>query len=209
MRINLVSNLDETSAYQHLNAYNHIIAWSLREALQAAGHDAQFTPDRLVENVPRAEHTIVISNTAMNRIREDPAYLAAYRAATDGKLCLWLDGAFEGFEHPYDRVLTVAPCPGFVSSKFRQVGWAADPMRFRPEQTEPLAPEEGEQEAQTELAKLLGKGNSWVSDHLNMLQLAQHFARAELSQFTEKQVRVIPPTHHLVDTYMYGSYDGR
>lgn len=139
MKINLVSNLDADSAYQHLQAYNHIIAWSLREALQEAGHEPMLVCDRLERDIPHADHTIIISNTAMNRIHDEGWYQAEYRRSATGLFCLWLDGAFDGSEDPYDRVLTVAPVPKWVSPKFKQVGWAADPERFRPEQTEPTA----------------------------------------------------------------------
>jgi len=133
MKFNVVSNLGEDYNPDLILQYNKVIAWSLRRALEEAGHEVFFVRDH-ADEAPPADHSIVISNWAMNRVRDDSSYLAMLREATGGKLGLWLDAAFSGMEELYDVVFTVTPPYEHSSSKFKWAGFAAYPDIFYPEQ---------------------------------------------------------------------------
>ena len=137
MIINLVSNLDENFDLHKFNAYNHVVAYSLREALQELGHDVNMVKDHDVgSKTPVANHTIVISAIGMVNIRDRPLYRRILRSATEKKLCLWLDAAFAQWGEHFDRVLTVVPPYEDSSEKYRWVGYAADPELFYPDHQE-------------------------------------------------------------------------
>ncbi len=133
MKINIVSNLGEGFNPDLILQYNTSIAFNLRKALKGAGHEINLVKDH-DNQAPKADHSIVISNWAMNRVRDDPRYLNMLREATDGKLGLWLDASFSGMDKLYDVVLTVTPPYEHSSPKFKWVGYAADPTVFYPEQ---------------------------------------------------------------------------
>lgn len=133
MIVNLVSNLGEAFNPDLILQYNTSITFNLSRALDEAGHEVNLVKDHDNE-APKADHSIVVSNWAMNRIRDDPKYLAMLREATDGKLALWLDAAFGGMDNLYDVVLTVTPPYKQSGPKFKWVGYAADPEVFYPEQ---------------------------------------------------------------------------
>ena len=133
MKLNLISNLAENFDPNLILQYNTSITVNLRKALQKAGHEVHLVRDHDNE-ASKADHSIVVSNWAMNRIRDDPTYLAMLREATDGKLGLWLDAAFGGMDNLYDVVLTVTPPYPQSDPKFKWVGYAADPEVFYPDQ---------------------------------------------------------------------------
>lgn len=137
MIINLVSNLDEDFDWHLFNAYNHVIAYSLRGALQDLGHEVNLVKDHDIGSYSlNADHTIVISAVAMTKIRDDPLTGKILRAATEGKLALWIDAAFPQWEPLFDRILTVVPPYSSSGDHCRWVGYAADPAIFYPEQEE-------------------------------------------------------------------------
>lgn len=133
MRINLVSNLGENFDVKKFNAYNHVIAYNLREALLDSGHDVQMIRDHDNE-VPffKADHTVVISAVAMNKIHDNQGYKLMLRANTEGKFCLWLDAAFSQWGPYFDLIFTVVPPYKDSASHYRWVGYAADPAIFYP-----------------------------------------------------------------------------
>lgn len=133
MIINLVSNLGEDFNPDLILQYNTAITSNLKKALEEEGHDVNLVRDH-TDEAPKANHTIVISNWAMKKLRADPLYLIMLREATDGKLGLWLDAAFGGMDDIYDVVLTVTPPYLNSGPKFKWVGFAADPELFYPEQ---------------------------------------------------------------------------
>ncbi|MCK5644969.1 MAG: hypothetical protein KAJ19_29485 [Gammaproteobacteria bacterium] len=135
--INLVSNLDEDFDVDKFYSYNHTIAFSLRGALQELGHDVKMVKDHDIgSTTPLADHTVVISSVAMNKIRDDPLIGKILRAATKGKMALWLDAAFPHWEPLFDRILTGVPPYSSSGDHCRWVGYAADPALFYPEQDE-------------------------------------------------------------------------
>lgn len=134
MRFNLVSNLSEQAEPTQFCSYNHIIAYSLKKALTSAGHEAVLVSDKQTQ-IPIADHAIVISNFAMNRVLREINYHSALKAASRGLLCLWLDSDFGDWKNHFDRVLTVNRRGAHKPEVFRYVGWAADSSIFFPEQS--------------------------------------------------------------------------
>lgn len=141
MIINLVSNLDENFQVEKFNAYNHVIAYSLRGALLDLGHDVNMVKDHSIKSIypPIADHSIVISAVAMSMVRDEPHIKQALEASTRGKLALWLDAAFTQWFPYFDRILTVVPPYKTSNKKYRWVGYAADSILFRPQQKEKTA----------------------------------------------------------------------
>ena len=133
MKLNLISNLGENYNPDLILQYNTAIAFNLKKILEETGHEVNLVNDHANE-APPADHSIVISNWAMNRMKDEPKYMETLRAATDGKLGLWLDAAFSGMDELYDVVLTVTPPYSTSSPKFKWVGYAADPTVFYPDQ---------------------------------------------------------------------------
>jgi len=139
MIFNLVSNLGEGYDPDLILQYNTSIAVSLKAALIAAGHGVNLVKDH-DDRAPACDHTIVISNWAMGRVRDDPIYRVMLKAATKGEFCLWLDAAFGGMDAMYDLVLTVVPPYPTSGPRYKWVGFAADPTIFKPGQEgRPLA----------------------------------------------------------------------
>lgn len=136
--INLVCNLGEGAELNDLNAYNTVVAWFLRLALEKKGVESRLVPGHKVleQPPPKADHTIVFSNHAMTRARDNPQYLSALRKTTQGKLALWLDFSWKNWNHYFDHVFTVAhPLPG-SPAKYVHVGYGADTRYLYPEQEE-------------------------------------------------------------------------
>lgn len=140
MILNLVSNIGPIFQVEKFNAYNHVIAYSLRRALLNLGHDVNLVKDHDVgSKTPPADHTIVISAIAMAKIRDEPLYGKILRSATEKKLVLWIDAAYPQWEPLFDRILTVVPPYKDSSDKYRWVGYAAYPDFFYPDQKEKTA----------------------------------------------------------------------
>lgn len=138
--INLVSNLNENFDIHKFYAYNHTVAYSLREALLDLGHDVNMIKDHAIcSEDPISDHTIVISAVAMNKIKNETFIAGILKHGTRGKLALWLDAAFPGWDEKFDQVLTVAPPYKGSSEKYRWVGYAADPTIFYSDQKEKTA----------------------------------------------------------------------
>ena len=88
----------------------------------------------LKEPPPMADHTIVFSGVAMKYVRSNKNYLKMLRKTTRGKVNLWLDAAFGGWNKYFDHIFTVAKPHG--SPKYVHVGYGADPKYCYPEQKE-------------------------------------------------------------------------
>lgn len=138
MMINLVCNLGEDAKLDDLNAYNTVVAWFLREALERKGVDSRLVQGHtLLEQPPQvADHTVVFSNHAMTRARKNPKYLSALRKITRGKLTLWLDASWMGWDQYFDYVFTVARPHQGKPSRYKHVGYGADTRYLYPEQEE-------------------------------------------------------------------------
>jgi hypothetical protein len=141
MKVNLICNLkyrvgDDTIAA--VETFNEVVAWCLRQAFHRVGVDAVFVNDNhlLQKSCPVADHSLVISATAMKGVRQVDGYLAAIRAATRGTVNLYLDADYRGWDKYYDYVFTVVEPYPSSSTKFVYGGWGADPALFYPEQTE-------------------------------------------------------------------------
>lgn len=133
MIFNLVSNLNENYDVTKFNAYNHTVTFSLMIALIKKGHEVNLIQDTS-DKLRNADHTIVISNFAINRIRKEPDYLKALRDVTSGKLCLWLDSDMGNWP-----MFDIVFCVNYTGRELRQftpVGWGVDPEVFFPEQQE-------------------------------------------------------------------------
>ncbi len=138
MIFNLVSNLDENFKIEKFNAYNHVIAYNLREELLKQGHEVNLVKDHSNKTPPKCDHVIVTSNTAMNRIRMDPSFLRLHKASASGKFCLWYDSDMGNWQM-FDHIFVVNYRREKPSDLFKYVGWAADPTIFLPQQTEKIA----------------------------------------------------------------------
>lgn len=133
--INLISNLDEDAKLEQLYAFNQVVAWFLRDALEKLGHKCRFVKDHN-NTIPLADHSIIISAIATTKMRSKPVYYNAVRKATTGKITLYLDSDFHGWDKLYNSVFTVtAPLPS-SSKKFIYAGWGADPTYCYPDQDE-------------------------------------------------------------------------
>lgn len=138
MKINLVSNLSGNPDVGAIWSYNEVIAYHLRHAIKAKGHEAVCLSHHN-RNFPRADHTIVTSSKCLSYIKSDPEYYRSLRNSATGKLCLWLDSDFGGwYTELFDRVLVVCRQTKKNPLLYRWVGWAADPDVFRSEQTVPV-----------------------------------------------------------------------
>lgn len=141
MIINLISNLDENAKIEKLYNFNHVVAWSLREAFEKRGIEGRLVKDRLLAKckVPRADHSIVISSIGMKLIRAtDHAKKLCrehLRAVTTGKMTLYLDSDFGRWGKIFDCVFTLAK-PQRLRPKYFYAGWGANPEFFYPEQNE-------------------------------------------------------------------------
>ena len=127
--INLVNNLAEDGKFSKVNTFNEVVAWFLRKAFRKAGVESQFVKDWSVGKVmpPKADHTIVFSNVAIKQVRRDGVYLKNLRESTSGKVTLYLDADFPGWQKWFDYVFTVVEPHQKNSKQFIYAGWGADP----------------------------------------------------------------------------------
>lgn len=137
MRFNIISNLSGNPDPSTLWSYNETIAFNLRRALRLRGHEVVLVSNR-ERHIGRANHTIVTSNLYLKLIKENPELYTELRRATAGNLCLWLDSDFGGwYTEMFDRILTVCRQSKRDPHLYRFVGWAADGVMFRSEQSAP------------------------------------------------------------------------
>jgi len=137
MQFNIISNLAEPADPATFYAYNHIIAYHLKKALEQQGHGALLVSDKETV-IPQCTNTILISNIAMNKARNNPEYYSKLRHTTSNKLCMWLDSDLGGWANIVDIIFCVNRRCKTHPETFRHVGWAADPNIFYPEQKEPV-----------------------------------------------------------------------
>mgnify|MGYP001061801150 CR=1 FL=1 len=137
MIINLISNLDETAKIDRLYTFNHVVAWSLREAFSERGVTCRLIRDRLMEEgeLPMADHSIVISGIGMKLVRNNELCRGRLRAATRGKTTLYLDSDFGGWWKFFDCIFTVVK-PLRKEPQYAYAGWGSNPKFFYPEQEE-------------------------------------------------------------------------
>ena len=138
MRINLITNMEEDAELNDLNSYNTVVAWFIREALQKRGIEGCLVQGRdlLTNPPPKAAHTIVFTNLAMNAVRSNPDYLKTLRKTTKGTVDLWLDAAWSGWDTYFDHIFCVAKWRCSPSSPYIHVGFGADPRYLYQEQEE-------------------------------------------------------------------------
>lgn len=137
MIVNLISNLDENAKTEKLYTFNHVVAWSLREAFSKRGVECRLVKDRTLNNgsIPKADHSIVISGIAMKLIRDSEKSRKALRDSTTGKTSLYLDSDYAHWWELFDHVFTVVK-PESKRPEYVYGGWGADPKYFYPEQNE-------------------------------------------------------------------------
>jgi len=137
MIINLLSNLDENSKIEKLYTFNHVVAWSLRDALIKRGVTCRFVKDRAMNGgvLPWADHSIVISGIGMNLIRDSVECRKSLKDSTNGKVALYLDSDYAHWWKLFDYVFTVVE-PRNKRPEYVYGGWGADPAFFYSEQGE-------------------------------------------------------------------------
>ncbi len=138
MIINLISNLEEGAKLNDLNAYNTVVAWFLREALEKREVECHVLNGRklLTTPPPKADHTIVFSANAMIQVRSNPDYMKMLRTSTLGTVDLWLDASWAGWDRYFDYIFTVAKPYSSIPPQYIHVGYGADPRHLYPEQKE-------------------------------------------------------------------------
>ena len=138
MIINLITNIEGDAELNDLNAYNTVVAWFLREALQKRDIEGRLIQGRnlLTNPPPKADHTIVFTNLAMNHVRSNPAYLKMLRKTTRGTVDLWLDASWAGWDKYFDYIFCVAKPYHTPPTPYIHVGFGADPRYLYPEQKE-------------------------------------------------------------------------
>ncbi len=150
MIINLISNFGEDAKLENIRVFNHTVAWFLREALEKKDIEVTFVRDHdlLEKSPPNADHTLVISGTAMYYVAGSPKTMRRYPAlrgktptirnkvkkATKGKIAVYLDADYpQWFEH-FDYVFTVVKPRKHPKCVY--AGWGADPEYCYPKQDE-------------------------------------------------------------------------
>ena len=135
MIINLFSRNTETSSPETLFMFNQVVAWALREAFTKIGIETRFVSDNQFwdGDIPEADHSIVISNFVMSAIRDDPALHQKMRAATNGKMALYLDSDYAHWWRLFDHVFTIVE-PLRSETQYVYAGWGANPSTFYPDQ---------------------------------------------------------------------------
>jgi len=124
--------------------FNQVVAYSMGEAFKKAGKRINYVnvgdPYKW-EKMPVAEHTLVIAAAAVNNLRNDHKYLDKVRSKTKGKLCMYLDSDYAGYDLIFDRIFNVVqprPIHGKNNHKYVYAGWGSDPKRFKPEKPDEL-----------------------------------------------------------------------
>jgi len=135
--VNLLSNIDEDSKVEKLYNFNHVVAWSLRDAFTKHGVTCHLVKDRNLNGgvLPRADHSIIISVIGMKLIRDNEKCRKALRDSTRGKTALYLDSDYAHWCDLFDYVFTVVK-PKREQPQYVYGGWGADPTLFYPEQAE-------------------------------------------------------------------------
>lgn len=135
MIINLFSYNSETTTTNDLFAFNQVVAWSLREAFTKVGIETRFVQDGQFweEEIPEADHSIVISGFVMKTMRNNSAFYQKVRQATRGKVTVYLDADYSGWWKFFDHVFTIVK-PTRSQAQYVYAGWGADPNIFYPDQ---------------------------------------------------------------------------
>jgi len=136
---NIYSGVKNESDPETFNSFNQIIAWELKNGLEQLGLDCNFVGMAQFKTgvIPMAKHSIVTAAAVTVNFRQNPKLLEKVKAATKGRLCMYLDADLRGYEEMYDRIFTVVPPLGDAPPQFIYCGWAADPERFYPDQSKP------------------------------------------------------------------------
>ncbi|MBA7692369.1 hypothetical protein ES703_100936 [subsurface metagenome] len=143
--INLISNLGEDAKLEEIASFNHTVAWFLHEAFEKKGVEARFVKeiDLLEKSPPEADHSLVISNTAMYFVAgthklvrgKTPTIRSKIRKATKEKTNIYIDSDYPQWIRYFDYVFTVVK-PRSTKPKCVYAGWGADPDLFYPEKAE-------------------------------------------------------------------------
>ena len=142
MRINLISRLNDTSRLETLTFHNDICAWFLHKALIDAGVDSRLISDskRVKSPQPETDHTIVVSEAAYIRMRNEGGYTQRMRASTMGKLTCYINtDKLRGNDRIFDYCFTHIGPVNYRPEKYIYAGWGVDPDCSYPEQNEKAA----------------------------------------------------------------------
>ena len=141
--INIISGLTNARANPiTFKTFNQVVAYSFGEAFKRQGLRVNYSnvgePYKW-EKLPMAENTLVIAAAAVNNLRDDPRYLRQLRKKTKGKLCMYLDSDYAGYDEYFDRIFTVVKprkIHGKNNHKYVYAGWGADPELFKPDKSD-------------------------------------------------------------------------
>lgn len=135
MIVNLFNYHDETVNPETLFSFNGVVAWSLRKEFIKRGIEVRLISDQQFwsDDIPEADHSIVISGFVMRTIRDDPTFHQKVRQATKGKLTLYLDADYAHWWKFFDHVFTIVK-PIRPQIQYVYAGWGADPNIFYPDQ---------------------------------------------------------------------------
>lgn len=142
MRINLISSLSEDSRLEAITSHNDVCAWFLHKALVEAGVDARLIKESriLKEVVPETDHTIVVSEAAYTRMRNEDRYTQRLRAPTIGKLTCYINtDKLKGNDRFFDYCFTHIGPVVYHPEKYICAGWGVSPDYSYPEQREKAA----------------------------------------------------------------------
>lgn len=135
MFINLLSYNAEGATEDSLLSFNQVVSWSLHKAFMKAGVETRFVSDEQFweEDIPEADHSIIISNFIMVAMRDNPLLYQKVRDATKGKMTLYLDADYAEWWKFFDYVFTIVR-PTRQQTQYVYAGWGADPNIFYPDQ---------------------------------------------------------------------------
>ena len=141
--INIMTGLtNDTANPITFKNFNQVAGWSMRKAFEAMGLRCNFVnvadPEKW-EKMPEAEHTLVIAAATVNKLRDSRKYYDKVRSKTRGKLCMYLDSDYAGYDDYFDRIFTIVKprkIHGKNNHKYVHADWGADSKMFKPQKTD-------------------------------------------------------------------------
>jgi len=141
LRVNLISSLDENSCLEKIFTPNQVYTWFLYKAFVEDDIDARLINevDVLKKNLPKTDHTIVVSIAALASMMRTEEYVKRLRDSTTGKLARYMNADKIRGDRYFDLCFTQIPPVPSRSEKHVCVGWGVDPNYSYPEQAERAA----------------------------------------------------------------------
>lgn len=140
MRINLISGLNENDGIENVCASTQVYAWFLNKAFTENGVESRLVSDASILRVapPEADHTVVISASALTNMRAKPEYVEMLRESTGGKIVRYMNAdRLRGHgDRFFDICFTQIPPMPRYPEEYVCAGWGVDPTYSYPEQEE-------------------------------------------------------------------------